>query len=286
MPPALNDPTSQSSKLQDTDTDPVIMALSLAHIAHQSQYMQDSYFLAFGSGPLSTESNRRFALAEWERCYGWGDVDYDIQKEMEARLTMDERLQRDAKLAADEAETKRLEPMIALHHQQQSAMVNRARNARNKDRVGFKDPRPCRSLYDYDRVGGCKTRCVSTECWAHEFTDALTTEFLDAKGKLTPMAIEYGIPRAIKNGDARIGFNQMHELSIIWSPHGCWMTHPGEPGWNPKWLLNRNAEPLPPPPPQRHAPARSTPQTPFKPSKKTLSQSQTQNRFALHHLDD
>lgn len=278
------------------------MALTLAHISHQSQYMQDSYFLAFGNGPLCTETNRRFALAEWERYQGWGDVDYEIQKEEEASLSTAERELRAAQEAAEEAERKRLEPMIALHHQQQGAMINRARNARNKDRVGFKDPRPCRSLYDYDRERGCKTRCVSTECWAHEFTDALTTEFLDAKGKLTPMAIEYGIPRAIKNGDARIGFNQMQELSIIWSPHGCWMTHPGEPGWNPKWLLNRNTEPVAAPaPPQRHshhhnpqrhnqpraapapapaAPARRAPEPQYKPAKKT------QNRFDLNEDSD
>jgi hypothetical protein len=180
-------------------------------------------------------------------------VDYDMLEEEEARLSDTDRLAKAAALAAEEAEQKRLEPLIALHHQQQSAMINRARNARNKDRVGFKDARPCRSLYDYDREHGCKTQCVSTECWAHEFTDALSSEFLNAKGQLTKMAEDYGIPRALKNGDARIGKNQCGVLAVIWTPHGCWMTHPGEAAWNPKWVLNRNADPVPaPPPPQRH----------------------------------
>ena len=229
------------------------MALILAHIAHKSQYMQDSYLLAFGNGPFCTETNRRFALAECEGYYGWGDVDYDIQREVTARMSNSERAALAAKVAATEEEEKRLEPMITLHHQQQGAMINRARNARNKDRVGFKDARPCRSLYDYDRDRGCKTHHISTECWAHEFSDALTTEFLNAKGQLTAMAIEYGIPRAIKNGDARVGKNQSGSMAVIWSAHGCWMTHPGEPGWNPKWVLNRSAEPAPAPaPPQRH----------------------------------
>jgi hypothetical protein len=272
------------------------MALSLTvqNMAHLSPYMRDSFFLAYGHGPLCTPSTRRFARAELDG-YGWGDVDYDMRLEELAQLSDAERYARNAAEAAKETERLRLEPMIDLHHQQQGAMVNRARNARNKDRVGFKDPRPCRSLYDYDREHGCKTCHVSTECWAYEFTDALSTEFLNTKGQLTPMAIDYGIPRALKNGDARIGKNQEGVLAIIWTPHGCWMTHPGEPGWNPKWVLNRTADPLPaPPPPQRHThnhgrhqppsrpqqPQRRPSEPQYKPAKKS------QNRFQLDEDSD
>jgi hypothetical protein len=274
------------------------------NMSNLSVPMQTNYYLAYGHGPLCTRSNRLFALAEIERYRGWGDVDYDLQKEEEARLSDAEREARAAKEAAEEAEKKRLEPMIALHHQQQGAMINRARNARNKDRVGFKDARPCRSLYDYDRDHGCKTNHMSTECWAHEFTDALSSEFLDSKGQLTAMAIEYAIPRAVQNGEARIGKNQSGVLAVIWKPHGCWMTHPGEPGWNPKWVLNRSADPVPAPAPQGHRhgqhqgygqrpqgqrpqgqyqgqrpQSQRPPEPQYKPTKKT------QNRFALDEDD-
>lgn len=258
--------------------------------------MRINYQLAYGHGPFCTESNRRFAIAEIERYRGWGDVDYDMQMEEAAQLSDAERLAKTVEEAAAVAEQKRLEPMIALHHQQQNAMINRARNARNKDRVGFKDARPCRSLYDYDREHGCKTHHISTECWAHEFSDALSSEFLNAKGQLTQMAIDYAIPRALQNGEARIGKNQEGVLAIIWQPHGCWMTHPGEPAWNPKWVLNRNADPVPAPkPPQRHnthhqsrpnqpvtrnQQAQRRPMEPqYKPSKKL------QNRFQIDEDD-
>jgi hypothetical protein len=284
------------------------MALTF-DISRLSQYQQDTYYLAFGSGPMCTETNRRYALAEWEGYRGWGDVDLDIEEELEAGRSAAERAERAAKAAAEEAEKARLEPMIALHHQQQGAMINRARNARNKDRVGFKDARPCRSLYDYDRERGCKTNHISTECWAHEFTDALSSEFLNAKGQLTQMALDYGIPRALKDGSARVGNNQSGVLAVIWHPHGCWMTHPGEPGWNPKWVLNKNVEPAPAPaPPQRHGhhnghhhhnsrptnnnsrPTNTThqrrPAEPqYKPTKKTHTQTQ-QNRFQLDEDSD
>jgi hypothetical protein len=145
--------------------------------------------------------------------------------------------------------------MIEEHHMQQRAMVARSRNARTKDRVGFKDARPCRALYDFNREAGCcQTRHVSTECWAHEFTDALSSEFLDKKGNLTPMAVEYGIPRALKDGSARIKRNQGGILAVVWAPHTCWMTHPDEPGWNPVWTADRNAQPAAPPQQQRGPP--------------------------------
>ena len=134
---------------------------------------------------------------------------------------------------------------------QQRAMIARSRNARNKDRVGFKDARPCRALYDFNREAGCcQTAHISTECWAHEFTDALSGEFLDKKGTLTPMAIQYGIPRALKDGSARIKRNQDGILAVVWTPHTCWMTHPDEPAWNPVWAANRTAQPAAPP--QQH----------------------------------
>jgi hypothetical protein len=261
-----------------------------------SESMRVNLLLAYGHGPFCTESNRRLAIAEIENYRGWGDVDYEILEEDEARLSDTERLVKAAKAAAEEAEEKRLEPMIALHRQQQGAMINRARNARNKDRVGFKDARPCRSLYDYDRESGCKSHCVSTECWAHEFSDALSSEFLNAKGQLTKMAEDYGIPRALKSGEARIGKNQSGVLAVIWAPHGCWMTHPGEAAWNPKWVLNRNADPVPAPP-SYHQGQRNNQSRPNQPATRNQQQQRrplepqykptkkTQNRYAFGEDD-
>ena len=210
-------------------------------------------YLAFGDGPFSNcRGTRELALVEWEQYRGWGDLYLDWVAEDAAAESGADRAARLAREAAETAEKARLEPMIVLHHDQQRAMIARSRNARNKDRVGFKDARPCRALYDFSREAGCcQTLHLSTECWAHEFTDALSSEFRDKKGTLTPLAIEYGIPRALKDGSARIKRNQEGVLAVVWTPHTCWMTHPDEPAWNPVWNADRNAQPAPaPPPPQ------------------------------------
>jgi hypothetical protein len=209
-------------------------------------------YLAFGDGPFSNcRGVRELAVLEWEGYRGWGDLYLDWVAEEAAAESGADRAARLAQEAAEEAEKARLEPMIVLHHDQQRAMIARSRNARNKDRVGFKDARPCRALYDFSREAGCcQTRHLSTECWAHEFTDALSSEFLDKKGALTSMAVEYGIPRALKDGSARIKRNQDGILAVVWTPHTCWMSHPDEPGWNPVWASDRTAQPAAPP--QQH----------------------------------
>ncbi len=217
-----------------------------------------TYYLAFGEGPLITRSTRDLAIADWEGYRGWGDVYLDWVAEEAARESPEKRHEREAKEATAAAEKARLEPMIELHHAQQNAMIARSRNSRNKDRVGFKDARPCRALYDYSREHGCcQTRHISTECWAHEFTDALTTEFLDSRGCLTKMAVEYGIPRAIQNKSAVIRRGSGGVYTLVWTPHTCWMTHPGEPGWNPVWETDRNVQPAPAPAPPQQQPQRN-----------------------------
>ncbi len=209
-------------------------------------------YLAFGDGPFrNCRGVRELAVLEWEGYRGWGDLYLDWVAEEAAAESESARAERLAREAAEAAEKARLEPMIEEHHMQQRAMVARSRNARTKDRVGFKDARPCRALYDFNREAGCcQTAHVSTECWAHEFTDALSGEFLDKRGQLTPMANEYGIPRALKDGSARIKRNQHGVMAVVWTPHTCWMTHPDEPAWNPVWTANRNAQPAAPP--QQH----------------------------------
>jgi hypothetical protein len=209
-------------------------------------------YLAFGDGPFhNCRGVRELAVVEWENYRGWGDLYLDWVAEEAAAESESARAARLAQEAAEAAEKARLEPMIDEHHMQQRAMIARSRNARNKDRVGFKDARPCRALYDFNREAGCcQTRHLSTECWAHEFTDALSSEFLDKKGQLTPMAVEYAIPRALKDGSARIKRNQDGILAVVWTPHTCWMTHPDEPAWNPVWASDRTAQPAAPP--QQH----------------------------------
>jgi hypothetical protein len=213
------------------------------------------HYLAFGDSPFKSRGVRDLAVVEWEQYRGWGDLYLDWAAEEAAAESGADRAERVAREEAEAAEKARLEPMIELHHNQQRAMVARSRNARNKDRVGFKDARPCRALYDFSREAGCcQTRHLSTECWAHEFTDALSSEFLNKKGALTAMAVEYGIPRALKEGLARIKRNQSGVMAVVWTPHTCWMTHPDEPAWNPVWSADRNAQPAPAPPPPSRAP--------------------------------
>ena len=219
-------------------------------------------YLAFGDGPFrNCRGVRELAVLEWESYRGWGDLYLDWVAEEAAAESESARTERLAREAAEVAEKARLEPMIEEHHMQQRAMIARSRNARTKDRVGFKDARPCRALYDFNREAGCcQTAHLSTECWAHEFTDALNSEFLNGKGQLTPMAVEYGIPRALKDGSARIKRNQHGVMAVVWTPHTCWMTHPDEPAWNPVWAANRNAQPAAPP--QHNTQQRGGPQQP------------------------
>ncbi len=168
---------------------------------------------------------------------GWGDV--MIEWEMAEPLEVQEA--RRAKESAEEAEKARLAPLLAEHHAQVDRMRRCRIVAKEKKNQGRKEAAPCRSLYDYQREGGCQTLHVSTECWAHEFTDSLSSELVDEKtGQFKEMADALHIRQAMTDKECGI-FRVKGKFVLKWMPHVCYMSHPGEATWNPEWTQNRNA---------------------------------------------
>ena len=147
-----------------------------------------------------------------------------------------------AAVAAKEAERLRLAPLLAEHHAQVDRMRRCRATANEKKNKGRKEAAPCRSLYDYQREGGCQSLSVCTECWAHEFTDALSSEIVDEKtGRFLPMADTLHIRQAMTDKECGI-FRTNGKYVLKWMPHVCYMSHPGEATWNPKWKDNRLAD--------------------------------------------
>lgn len=171
---------------------------------------------------------------------GWGDVQYDWEVEAYNSLTLAEKEARHAMAAAEKAEEERLKPLLAEHHAQVDRMRRCRQTANEKRNKGRKEAAPCRSLYDFQREGGCQTLHISTECWAHEFTDSLSSEIVDEKtGRFLPMAEKLGIRQAMNEKECGI-FRKESRYVLKWMPHVCYMSHPGEPTWNPEWTKNRN----------------------------------------------
>lgn len=169
---------------------------------------------------------------------GWGDV----VMEWEDSEPHEVKAARRAAIAAELAEKARLAPLLAEHHAQVDRMRRCRATANEKKNKGRKEVAPCRSLYDYQRDGGCQTLHISTECWAHEFTDALTAEIVDEKtGRFLPMADQLHIRQAMTDKECGI-FRKDGKYVLKWMPHVCYMSHPGEPTWNPKWKDNRLAD--------------------------------------------
>ncbi len=172
---------------------------------------------------------------------GWGDVVMDWEAEERMALSPAERAARDAAKDAEEAERARLVPLLKEHHAQVDRMRRCRMVANERKNKGRKEAAPCRSLYDYQREGGCQSLSVCTECWAHEFTDALSAEIVDEKtGAFKPMADTLLIREAMTAKECGI-FRQNGRFVLKWMPHVCYMSHPGEATWNPEWTKNRNA---------------------------------------------
>ena len=172
---------------------------------------------------------------------GWGDVLFDWEHDAYNLLSPAEKEARRAAAAAKEAEEDRLKPLLAEHHAQVDRMRRCRQIANEKRNKGRKEAAPCRSLYDYQREGGCQSLHVSTECWAHEFTDSLSSEIVDEKtGRFLPMADKLGIRHAMTDKECGI-FRKDGKYVLKWMPHVCYMSHPGEATWNPEWTKNRNA---------------------------------------------
>ena len=154
----------------------------------------------------------------------------------------------------------RLAPLLAEHHAQVDRMRRCALIAHDRRNKGRKEAAPCRALYDYQREGGCQSASVCTECWAHEFTDSLTSEIIDAKtGNLKPMAETLGIRHALSVKECGIFRLKNSQYVLKWMPHVCYMSHPGEATWNPEWTNNRNAARPPRSDPRGADPRRADP---------------------------
>jgi hypothetical protein len=164
-----------------------------------------------------------------------------------ASLSVSARAEREAKekarlaaQAAAEAEEERLAPMLALHNAQMDVMHRHSIESRYKGNVGRKDCAPCRDLYSWQRDRKCcGTNHISSECWSHEFTDGLTSEFVrESDGALLPLAAEHNIRKALTDKKACI-VRKNGKFVLMWTPHICWMLHPGEQGWLNEWETNR-----------------------------------------------
>ena len=173
---------------------------------------------------------------------GWGDVVSEWEDDELMALTPAQKAARSAAKEAKEAEQLRLAPLLKEHHAQVDRMRRCRMTAHEKRNKGRKDAAPCRSLYDFQREGGCQTLHVSTECWAHEFTDALSAEIVDVKsGALKPMAESLYIRDALAAKECGIFRLTDGRFVLKWLPHVCYMSHPGEATWSPEWMKNRNA---------------------------------------------
>ncbi len=172
---------------------------------------------------------------------GWGDVVMEWEQDEYLQLTPEQKAARYAAELAEKAEKERLAPLLAEHHAQVDRMRRCRIIAKEKKNQGRKEAAPCRSLYDYQREGGCQSLSVCTECWAHEFTDSLTSEIVDEQtGQFKPMADKLYIRQAMTDKECGV-FRVNGKFVLKWMPHVCYMSHPGEATWNPEWKTNRLA---------------------------------------------
>ena len=139
----------------------------------------------------------------------WGDIwYYEHLKELETE-TLDQKLARMNREAAAEARRKlELESEICRHGA--DLVATKAKMGLKRGQAVAKKPCPCKMLYSCKgdkSTGGAKptTLHVSSECWAHEYTDPLTKK------------------RIVK--------------------HACPWLHPGEEGWQKEWDTNRYFNP-------------------------------------------
>lgn len=141
--------------------------------------------------------------------WDWADIFQDDLDEMERRD------QAPAALAAAERKKAEEDAAILAYQQQLIAERNAIRVHASCNRKGAvqinKIQQPCKKLYSCEgggKDGGVArptTKHVSSECWAHEYTDAKT-------GK-----------KVVK--------------------HVCQWLHPGEAGWLPEWTKDRTFKP-------------------------------------------
>lgn len=165
---------------------------------------------------------------------GWGDLELEWEREEWMQLDAAVKAEREASEARRRAEEERLRPLRELRRVQMDRLSRRAVAARCKG-APQNIHAPCRALYDWDRDTGHKTKYISTECWGHEFTDALTDELVDrATGQIKLEGQHLNIEASVRKGDAVIRKTRDGYM-LVWTPHVCWMLHPGHEHWLPEW---------------------------------------------------
>jgi hypothetical protein len=174
----------------------------------------------------------------------WGDLAQTWDEELKAHMTAAEK----ARLIAEERkaneEAARLAPLIELRGHMMRVSSQRAVKARCKGNVGHKSHLCCKELYSPIKTArGDNTPTtlgVSSECWAHEFTDPLTYEFVEpATGRMKPFADSFRINALIAEKKAEVRRNTKGEFVLTHLVRVCWNSHPGESDWKPEWMTNR-----------------------------------------------
>jgi hypothetical protein len=178
----------------------------------------------------------------------WGDLAQTWDEELKAHMTAAEkaRLIAEERKAAEEAA--RLQPLIELRSHMMRVSQQRAVKARCKGNVGLKKDCPCKELYSPMKSAKNDntptTLHVSSECWAHEFTDPLSEEFVDAKtGRMKPFADGFRINVLKAEGKVDVRQVTMSDgtkvFKVIHLVHVCWNQHPDEKNWKDEWKANR-----------------------------------------------
>jgi hypothetical protein len=184
----------------------------------------------------------------------WGDLVQTWDERRVAQMGAAERAKLEAAQREAEAKAERLAPLFALRKQMMDGAKKKQmqRNLKGNDKKRVL--KPCFQLYSpevshktketalgtHRHVSEPTTLGISSECWAHEFTDPLTYEFVDAKtGKVLPMGDDYRTNQLIAEGKVYIKRNGMGEFVLIHKVHCCWNLHPGDSEWKPVWFTNR-----------------------------------------------
>lgn len=155
--------------------------------------------------PLLRGAVLEMHLAVQEYGMRWGDLLYFEEQQKLAAETLEERLARQNRAAAEEARRMLLLESERRRHEA-DLVATRAKTGLRRGEAVQKRPIPCKKLYSCQgdkSTGGARptTLHVSSECWAHEYTDPVTKK------------------RVVK--------------------HVCPWLHPGEEGWYSEWEQNR-----------------------------------------------
>ena len=159
--------------------------------------------------PLLVGAVLELHLATQDYGMRWGDILYFEEQQRLASETLEERLARQNRRAAEEAR-RQLELESERRRHEADLVGTRAKTGVKRGQAVQKRPIPCKKLYSCQgdkSTGGARptTLHVSSECWAHEYVDPITKK------------------RVVR--------------------HVCPWLHPGEEGWCEEWNTNRHFQP-------------------------------------------